>query len=368
MEKVSKEAILERTHYGAKIYSHILRNYYPGETVMTITGRDCGVTRNPFNDNKETLHIWIQKENILRNVFDKEKAYHQDSESAIPSGDAFAFAELHYKQQGDELLQTINRDMCLRIGEKFDFYANGKKIKSNSDSVQSQCSPSGDLGGYFFSFFKAPISNTKPYKAVSLLDAHNYIVGEYAKQRTDKLRAMLSPLSCGEGQGERLKKARFFKSSNFDYCTFSGAFTSRNDNALVKHSGLLCVDFDHLNDVSTLFNSLLNDEYFDTQLLFRSPSGNGLKWVIPIDITRTMQGVKSNEQAQNSNSLETIPSEIKFAHSEFFDAVANYISQTYGVEVDKSGRDVSRACFLPHDPQAFINPLILKQNDTVQKI
>ncbi len=36
--------------------------------------------------------------------------------------------------------------------------------------------------------------------------------------------------------------------------------------------------------------------------------------------------------------------------------VANYIAKTYGVAVDKSGRDLSRACFLPHDPNAYLNP------------
>ena len=98
--------ILSKTHYGTTIYSHILREYYPDEVVMTITGRDCGLCRNPFNANKNTLHIFIEKENILGNSLDREFAKHTDSENAIPAGDAFGFAELHYKQQGDELLQT----------------------------------------------------------------------------------------------------------------------------------------------------------------------------------------------------------------------------------------------------------------------
>jgi hypothetical protein len=83
--------------------------------------------------------------------------------------------------------------------------------------------------------------------------------------------------------------------------------------------------------VETLFNRLLQDDYFDTQLLFRSPSGDGLKWIISID----------TKQAK---------------HGDYFAAVANYILQTYDVEVDKSVRDISRACFLPFDPQAFISP------------
>ena len=37
-------------------------------------------------------------------------------------------------------------------------------------------------------------------------------------------------------------------------------------------------------------------------------------------------------------------------------SVSAYIAQTYGVPVDQSGKDVCRACFLPHDPQAYLNP------------
>ena len=121
MGSVSKEAILNKTHYGTTIYSHILREYYPDEVVMTITGRDCGLCRNPFNSNKETLHIWISKTDPT-NVMSSEFACHEDTQNAIPAGDAFAFAELHYKQSGDELLQTLNKEMNLHIGENFDVY------------------------------------------------------------------------------------------------------------------------------------------------------------------------------------------------------------------------------------------------------
>lgn len=320
MEAISKETILSKTHYGTNIYAHILRFYYPDEVVMTIKGRDCGFCRNPFNANKETLHVWIEKENILHTAMDKEHAHHEDTENAIPCGDAFSFAELHYHQQGDELLQTLNKEMFLHIGEKRNFYANAQKSVYKTETQQpKEATPQPQ-----FSFFKAPISNTKPHKAVSLLNAYNYIVGNYAKERTEKLRAFSD-----------VKTARTFKAANFDYCTFSGTFSCRSDKALIRHSGLLCVDFDHLNDIQTLFERLLKDEYFDTQLLFRSPSGDGLKWIIPIDTSQT-------------------------THGNYFAAVANYIQQTYGVAVDKSGRDISRACFLPYDRNAFINPLISK--------
>lgn len=320
MENVSREAILNKTHYGTTIYSHILRKYYPGEIVMKIVGRDCGVCRNPFNDNKETLHVWIEKNN------DFEIAKHKDTENTIPSGDVFDFAKLHFKQQGEELLQTINNELYLHIGEKRDFYRNVQKKVACSGTTQTATIEDEKV---LFSFFRAPISNTVPLKSISLIDAYKYIIGSYAKKRTEELRSF-----------GKAKEARFFKAANFDYCCFSGTFSNRNDKELIKHSQLLCVDFDHLKDIEILFKRLLNDEYFDTQLLFRSPSGDGLKWIIPIDITET-------------------------THGNYFASVANYIQQTYGVEVDKSGKDISRACFLPYDPQAFINPLILKQNDTV---
>jgi hypothetical protein len=327
MNAISKESILNKTHYGLKIYSHILRLYYPDEVVMRLVERDCGLCRNRFNSNKETLHIWIEKTDPT-NAMSREFARHSDSENAITAGDAFGFAELHYKQQGSKLLQTLNKELFLRIGEKWDFYANAKKIVTCSDTLQPnspKIPPLGDFGGCLFSFFKAPICNTKPHKAVSLLQIYNAIKGDYYRERTQKLRAISD-----------VGQARLFKAANFDYCTFSGVFTTRNDKAFVKHSDLLCLDFDHLQNIDMLRNQLLQDEYFDTQLLFVSPSGDGLKWIISIDTAVTQ-------------------------HGDYFAAVANYILQTYGVAVDKSGRDISRACFLPHDPQAYINPVYLKQ-------
>jgi len=334
MGNISKEAILSKTHYGIGIYAHILRLYYPGETVLSLSGRTCSPAKNPFNADKPTLNIFIYKEKSLGNALDKELAQHYDEENAIPVGDAFDFAELHYKQTGDELLQTINKEMNLRISKKFDFYkSRNVNIQIAVPHVQkvpecnnhnNRINHGSDIGVALFSFFKAPVRNTIPHKSISLLDAYNYIVGDYAKERTEKLRSI-----------KDIKQARQYKTSTFDYCSFSGMFQTRNDKALISHSGLLCVDFDHLQSVDLLRNQLLHDEYFETQLLFVSPSGDGLKWIISIDVNQT-------------------------SHGNYFVAVANYLLQTYGIAVDKSGRDISRACFLPHDFRAFINPLLLK--------
>jgi hypothetical protein len=351
MEKICKQSILEHTHYGLNIYSHILKSYYPDETVLALTGRTCPPAKNPFNADKPTLNIYIEKSEP-GNVLSDETACHSDSDNAIPSGNVFDFAELHYKQTGEELLQTLNKELNLHLGEKRSFYE--KKQLKTTNTPQTKSPPSGEtafgvsqLGGCFFSFFRSPITNVKPHKSISLLDAYNYIIGDFAKERTEKLRS-ISPLSCGEGSGER--PARKHKAQKFDYCTFSGAFSSRSDKNLIKHSGLICLDFDHLSQsadfkgkdgLELLKNALLDDEYFETELMFISPSGDGLKWIIKIDI-----------------SIAT--------HAQYFDAISNYVRQTYNLEIDKACRDVSRACFLPHDPNAFINPLILKQNDSIR--
>ena len=171
-----------------------------------------------------------------------------------------------------------------------------------------------------FSFFPAPIKNTIPVLKMTLADAYEYITGPTAVSRTRELRSKTD-----------IKEARKFKSERFDYCTFSGLFSKRSDQALVQHSGLLCLDFDHLKNLEEVRQQLLNDDYFETQLLFISPSGDGLKWIIEIDISQT-------------------------THADYFRAVANYLKQTYNIDVDQSGKDISRACFLPYDPDCYINP------------
>ena len=74
-----------------------------------------------------------------------------------------------------------------------------------------------------FSFYKAPVRNTIPYKHITLRDAYNYITGNYARDRTEALRLISD-----------IKEAREFKAKNFDYCTFSGIFSYRNEKALIE--------------------------------------------------------------------------------------------------------------------------------------
>jgi hypothetical protein len=176
------------------------------------------------------------------------------------------------------------------------------------------------LSAPVFSYYRAPIENIQPYKEINLLQAYRLIRGRDFSEQTACLRNISDE-----------DEARNYKAAHFDYATFSGVFFRRNDQSLMHHSGLLTLDFDHLKDVAGLKSGLLHDEYFETELLFVSPSGTGLKWIILIDLN-------------------------KGSHAEWFRAVSQYIRTTYRLEIDKTGINPSRACFLPFDPDVYINP------------
>ncbi len=172
-----------------------------------------------------------------------------------------------------------------------------------------------------FSYFRPPIKNINPYKErITLADVYLYLSGTLLKERTEQLRRITNP-----------DENREYKKANFPFVTFSGVFGYRKVKGLKEHSGLLVLDFDHVPDIEALKMQLLTDRYFETELLFTSPNGSGLKWVIAIDVTC-------------------------YSHSQWFDAVSRYILKTYDAVVDPSGRDVCRVCFLCYDPDAFMHP------------
>ena len=195
---------------------------------------------------------------------------------------------------------TLNRDLLDWLYEA---------VKENTDHHET-----------LFSFFAHPIRNITPAFSMDLRDLFELLISDQYKQQTDELRFI---------QDKNI--ARKYKAENFDYVTFSGTFKKRSNSDLILHSGLLTLDIDHISDTRVVRQQLLEDPYFETELLFTSPSGDGLKWIVRIDIENA-------------------------SHENYFKAIRNYLNHTYQIEVDKSGKDVARACFIPHAPEAFINP------------
>jgi hypothetical protein len=170
-----------------------------------------------------------------------------------------------------------------------------------------------------FSFFRKPVFNQVPYKNVTAVEVNQVITGSYYEKATLHLRNITDK-----------KEANKFKCKRFDFACFSGTFARKNEKQLIKHSGLICLDFDNQPNKEKLREKLMTDQYLQTILLFTSPTGTGLKWIVKIDLN---QGT----------------------HIENFQALENYIFETYQVKIDSSGKDVARPCFLPYDPDCYFN-------------
>lgn len=108
---------------------------------------------------------------------------------------------------------------------------------------------------------------------------------------------------------------------------WSGQFARRADDALMEHNGLTILDFDKLEDVLQVKRQLAEDKYIAA--IWVSPSGNGLKALV----------------------------QLKFPdkHRDQFNALINYFNKNYGLDLDKSGKNESRACFESYDPELVIN-------------
>ena len=120
------------------------------------------------------------------------------------------------------------------------------------------------------------------------------------------------------------------KQKNLYAIMFNGTFSQRSMDGLIKHSGLCVLDFDGYPDEETLNKErqrFIDDEF--TMIVFRSPSGRGLKSVIRIPES------DKNEHIRRYNSYE------KYINSDYF---------------DKSGKDVSRVCFEAYDYDLYFNP------------
>ena len=116
----------------------------------------------------------------------------------------------------------------------------------------------------------------------------------------------------------------------FPAVTWSGTFEKRNAKNLLEYSGLICIDIDKLDidRLNQLKESICYNHY--THICFVSPSGNGLKII-----------VKVNSPAHQ--------------HGEAFLQIEKYYLDNYQVQIDKSGKDINRLCFLTSDKNLFYN-------------
>ena len=116
---------------------------------------------------------------------------------------------------------------------------------------------------------------------------------------------------------------------------WSGRFKERKASAIEEHSGLLVMDLDDLTEASllTIREQLQADQY--VLACFLSPSSTGLK------------------------VLFRIPKD-PFAHKAAWQVAAIRIKDLTGQDVDSSGKDLARLCFVSYDPDLYHNPNALE--------
>lgn len=104
----------------------------------------------------------------------------------------------------------------------------------------------------------------------------------------------------------------------------------RKPEFLEMYSQFIILDFDKLlpNELQAAFQKAAAVPY--TFSCFRSPGGNGFK--ILVEVTSTQEH-----------------------HLDAFNQVADYYEQQLGLPVDRSGKDITRLCFVSYDPETYRN-------------
>ena len=187
-----------------------------------------------------------------------------------------------------------------------------------------------DAKNIWMSKFKAPVTNCVPLAyRLNLGDVYSEVM---MHQCYGVLTAQLRAI-------EDVEKQKEFKLKMLDFVTPSAVFTYRREENLVRHSGILCIDIDAkenseaTRDLVGLKQHLLDDQELIHDLIHISPRGNGLKDYVRIDIRN-------------------------FSHLDNFKALRYYYKEKHGLVIDEACKDIVRACFLCHDPNAYVSPQI----------
>ncbi len=149
------------------------------------------------------------------------------------------------------------------------------------------------------------------------------IQGNHFKDQVARIRHLAAK---GKGQqASNLKK-------QLPAFTVSGHFSDgRTLEHLVEYTHFIVLDFDKLE--AAQLEKLKSDSRQDRFSMagFTSPSGNGYKIVVQVD-------------SEVGN------------HIEAFQQVCSWFRDNHGLEIDRSGKDITRLCFISHDPEAWFDP------------
>lgn len=188
------------------------------------------------------------------------------------------------------------------------------------------------------SYFRRATEPNSP-KPVLIFQVYQMIVGEGKgndlREKTEDLRAISDP----DPKKEHDLTVEY-KRKNFPCVSFGGEFSKRGNDFLTGASNLVCLDIDGkdqnpvlaFEDIAGLRQRISGDTELDPVLIFRSPSGNGLK--IVVNIKQEISDDKGFKRAYNS--------------------LENYVKTKYGLISDRTRKDISGLCYLPYDGEAVL--------------
>ena len=166
-------------------------------------------------------------------------------------------------------------------------------------------------------------ARTKDVRVRRWLDA---IVNGHWHKKIEKIRRTYRET---EGDPDRKKRAIEGLKKTLPAVLWSGCFERRKNNALIQHSGLLCIDLDQLGErLGRVRSSLHRSPY--VYAVFLSPSGDGLKALfrVPADGSR---------------------------HLDSYHSIEKYVFDLCSIQIDESCKDVARLCFASYDPDLEVN-------------
>ena len=186
-----------------------------------------------------------------------------------------------------------------------------------------------------------------PYKEITLQEVYKLITS------SERLKTLTETVRRATENGDE-KVYRMLKQQTLPYVTPCGVFSYRKSDSLTGPSGLIVVDIDHLDsrqEAEKLKRQLVDDLLLRPVLAFTSPSGHGVKAFIPYDLARipdTKQNISENIHWA-MNYVQAIY-DFHSSHPDREDKKTNHS----GKGVDRSGKDLVRACFLSYDEEALI--------------
>lgn len=203
-------------------------------------------------------------------------------------------------------------------------HANPAELQPLAEHLNSVQHP--DALAYGFSLFDGPITNLVPFTTINPYRLWRQLTNP-PKSRRAKLDAVRDT-KYGTKEYKLAKRA-------LPYITPAGIFLKRDAAGLVRASGLGILDYDNFPDVKKIRDALVNDRACHDllALIFISPSRRGLKVLV-----RLPDGA-----ADYATGLLAVHECLSGRHP------------ALGSVYDRSGSDISRACFLPEDPTAWLN-------------